>query len=59
MKNPENYPIKCFALIKKITSCTFIIAGALIVKTNGAILTKIFTFLRWVPVLESVRINDK
>jgi len=31
MKNPSNYPIKCFALIKKITSRTFIIAGALIV----------------------------
>ena len=31
MKYPSNYPIKCFARIKKITSCTFIIAGALIV----------------------------
>ena len=31
MKNPSNYPIKCFARIKKITSRTFIIAGALIV----------------------------
>jgi len=31
MKNPFNYPIKCFARIKKITSRTFIIAGASIV----------------------------
>jgi hypothetical protein len=31
MKNPSNYPTKCLSLIKKITSCTFIIAGALIV----------------------------
>ena len=36
MKNPKNYPIKCFALIKKITSCTFIIAGALIVILSPA-----------------------
>ena len=35
MKNPSNYPIKCFALIKKITSRTFIIAGALIVIIKG------------------------
>ena len=35
MKNPSNYPIKCFARIKKITSCTFIIAGALIVKRDS------------------------
>ena len=31
VENTSNYPIKCFACIKKITSGTFIIAGALIV----------------------------
>ena len=30
MKNPENYPMKCFARIKKITSQTSIIVGALV-----------------------------
>ena len=45
MKNPSNYPIKCFARIKKITSGTFIIAGALIVNLRVSINIYLFNFL--------------
>ena len=54
MKNPSNYPIKSFALLKKITTLIFKKSVALIVILDWQIHLQPSSLKDWMPVLPSL-----